>query len=74
MASSAASPKSNHGGLYASCRRTLSSSSGSGSSGSAPVYYSLHALDDSRVWKLPYSIRVLLESGTYFKFASRVVL
>ena len=58
---------SNGGGLYASCRRTLSSSSSGSASGSAsaPVYYSLHALDDSRVWKLPYSIRVLLESGTY---------
>ena len=61
---------SNGGGLYASCRRTLSSSSSGSGSGSAsappsPIYYSLHALDDSRVWKLPYSIRVLLESGTY---------
>lgn len=28
-------------------------------------YYSLEKLGDGRVWKLPYSIRVLLESGAW---------
>ncbi|GHP08171.1 hypothetical protein PPROV_000691200 [Pycnococcus provasolii] len=48
------------GGLYSSCRTSLSSSKSGASLGS---YYSLQSLNDDRVWALPYSIRVLLESA-----------
>ena len=51
------------GGLYSSCRTSLRSSTGGASLGS---YYSLHSLNDDRVWALPYSIRVLLESGAFW--------
>lgn len=51
------------GGLYSSCRASLRSSTGGASLGS---YYSLQSLNDNRVWALPYSIRVLLESGAFW--------